>query len=158
VIATGFKNEMPARKERLMMEATQIAERPTRIEVVPVTVMEKPRFASETEEAEAQEAAPLFTQPTMELRPMSASVFDDDFFRSPSGVVEMAAGVEAAAPVVAVVAPGVPAVTPVVDYEYTVPTSTVPEPAAVKFGEMAPIEHDIHAELEIPAYMRRGNA
>ena len=101
VIATGFKQqEMPQRRERMLAEATLPTMRydvPIQPRVAPARPVE-PRFASEMEtvasvaptapapaqkreEAVAQEAgdAPL------ELIPVPASVFDDDFFRVSSG-------------------------------------------------------------------------
>jgi len=77
VIATGFKQEpllsVNERRERMLYEpvAPQVAE----IGRAPRT-SETPRFASE----EDDEVAPPLSED--ELRPVPASVFDDDFFRS----------------------------------------------------------------------------
>jgi len=156
VIATGFRQEMPARKERLMMEATQPAERPARIEVVPVSAppeVVKPRFASE--EAEQGSSASLFSQPQQtELRPVSASVFDDDFFRSPAGVQQELPSAEAAIS------------TADEEEQYVASTSSLAEPTwpeakqktgpALRNRETPLLQHEVQDELEIPAYLRRG--
>jgi cell division protein FtsZ len=92
VIATGFKQqEMPQRRERMLAEATL----PTmRYDVpiqsrVPVSRPESPRFASEPAPVpptvspveKSQPAAPGTVGPP-ELIPVPASVFDDDFFKA----------------------------------------------------------------------------
>jgi cell division protein FtsZ len=93
VIATGFKQqEMPQRRERMLAEATL----PTmRYDVpiqprVPVSRPDAPRFASEPapeppiapviERKEPVEEVEPFILP--ELIPVPASVFDDDFFKA----------------------------------------------------------------------------
>jgi cell division protein FtsZ len=124
VIATGFRQEMPQRRERMMSEATLPTIRrdpppPPRISQRPAV----PRFASE-ERAEftrqheeepllnpgfpqaenSHEYARIFlhdepsveapkiveaqaSNPSAELLPVPASVFDDDFFRRPPGAL-----------------------------------------------------------------------
>jgi cell division protein FtsZ len=92
VIATGFKQqEMPQRRERMLAEATL----PTMRYDVPIQPRVStpraatPRFASEMEfegapvEAPAVEAQRVETRSSPELIPVPASVFDDDFFHSP---------------------------------------------------------------------------
>lgn len=100
VIATGFKQEMPERRERMLNETTM----PTmRYDSVPIKPREPARpapRAEEVEEAVAAEvvrtpmvvAAPVIAaapiavaapEPSAELVPVPASVFDDDFFRVP---------------------------------------------------------------------------
>jgi cell division protein FtsZ len=103
VIATGFKQqEMPQRRERMLAEATL----PTARFDVPIQPrVVTPRFASEAE-AEPVAAAALVTEaapvveakaPVVEVKaaeervetpqelvPVPASVFDDDFFRAAS--------------------------------------------------------------------------
>jgi len=125
VIATGFRQEMPQRRERMMSEATLPTIRrdpppPPRISQRPAV----PRFASEeraefTREHEQEPVSasvpptenpheyariflhdepavevpkiveasetPAATEPPVELLPVPASVFDDDFFRRPPG-------------------------------------------------------------------------
>ena len=103
VIATGFKQqEMPQRRERMLAEATL----PTLRYEVPIQPRatngreSAPRFASEVEPEVVRAAAlpaaegrEMFTETEevaqMELRPVPASVFDDDFFRSSAHGVEI---------------------------------------------------------------------
>jgi len=94
VIATGFKQqEMPQRRERMLAEATL----PTVRYDVPIQPrVVSSRFASEMEPeavgfAHEVEAPAAMVEPVAppELIPVPASVFDDDFFRSASPRVEM---------------------------------------------------------------------
>jgi cell division protein FtsZ len=171
VIATGFRQEMPARKERLMVEATQPATRPARIEVVPVAaveapVAEKPRFASEMESSEEETAELLAASSTPvappELLPVSASVFDDDFFSSPSGVA-MEETV-ASGPMHEPQMDGIEMELEAADSQYISSSSSIEEPTTYKDGPALrnrctpPMQHEEHDELEIPAFLRRGGA
>lgn len=70
VIATGFKQEMPQRRERMLNEALEPS---TRYDARPPAM---PRFASETP------AAPKMEIPIAQRPEPSSSVFDDDFFRT----------------------------------------------------------------------------
>ncbi len=96
VIATGFKQqEMPQRRERMLAEATL----PTVRFDVPIRVTTSrpsPRFASEAETAPMDAThvegngrpASAGNGASPELIPVKASVFDDDFFRA-SGLEEV---------------------------------------------------------------------
>ena len=96
VIATGFKQqEMPERRERMLAEATL----PTMRYDVPIQPRvtnpraSAPRFASEAE-PQPQVAMPPAAQAAVpsemsELVPVPASVFDDDFFRTSAHGVEI---------------------------------------------------------------------
>jgi len=181
VIATGFRSEMPARKERLMMEATQPAERLTRtprseaasqsatpiqvlpfaapVEEAPASPVQaapsKPRFASEVESSQLETAELLATSaptnPQPELRPVSASVFDDDFFRSRTSaepeLVATAVQIEAAQMQQAPHPSEYVAAATIA--EPTWPVITPPAPASQSAPEN---------ELDIPAFLRRGGA
>jgi cell division protein FtsZ len=102
VIATGFKQqEMPQRRERMLAEATL----PTLRYEVPIQPRvtngreSAARFASEVEPEVLRSALPMAEAremfvdadevTPMELRPVPASVFDDDFFRSAAHGVEI---------------------------------------------------------------------
>jgi cell division protein FtsZ len=162
VIATGFKQqEMPQRRERMLSESTL----PTMRYDVPiqprvVTPRPSPRFASEPEPettnvttGESKEKA------SPELIPVKASVFDDDFFQaSPLGketVPDESGSQERFKEPTHVSAPlhvqleGVPSAAEEV---------SVTEPAvrAPSFGGAAP-EMAEPDELDIPAFLRRGN-
>ncbi|QEE29959.1 cell division protein FtsZ [Terriglobus albidus] len=138
VIATGFKQEMPQRRERMLQEAMEPA---VRYDARPSAM---PRFASETPVMQKVEIP-------IAQRPESPSVFEDEFFLTgrerresaappPQQWVEttpeVAAPVEQPAPVAA--APVVPE--PVATFAST-PSATVRQ------------EQD---ELDIPAFLRRG--
>src|SRR5271155_603436 len=103
VIATGFQQEMPQRRERMLAESTLPTVRfDVPIQPRVVTPRPSPRFASETEaepmstparevrerSADASPAAPP------ELIPVKASVFDDDFFRASTSRAELVPGAE----------------------------------------------------------------
>ncbi|HWW97345.1 MAG TPA: cell division protein FtsZ [Edaphobacter sp.] len=181
VIATGFKQqEMPQRRERMLAESTL----PTMRYDVPIqprvtTPRPTPRFASEPE-AEAmsasvfEEAAVLGKEKAAsgghgappELIPVKASVFDDDFFRASSAreeAVSNANGVEGGL------------------HERFRDATHFSAPARVKEEEIRgitedvfPVEASVRApfvggvvaaaldqaepdELDIPAFLRRGN-
>ena len=165
VIATGFKQqEMPQRRERMLAEATL----PTMRYEVPIQprVAQRssaPRFASEVEPAapamETREGAAVEADAPTELRPVPASVFDDDFFRTAHD------------------AKPAPGPLPQRFRETTYPSAptrvqqeetwgaAVERPVAVEpvhaasFGGAvaAPVEQTEPDELDIPAFLRRGN-
>jgi cell division protein FtsZ len=102
VIATGFKQqEMPQRRERMLAESTLPTMRYD-VPIQPRVVTPRPsaRFASEPDESkghsmdEKKEKAPS-AEPSAEpgappeLIPVKASVFDDDFFQSTAASGEM---------------------------------------------------------------------
>ncbi len=171
VIATGFKQqEMPQRRERMLAESTL----PTMRYDVPiqprvVTPRPTPRFASEPElelssspviegkektASGGHDAAP-------ELVPVRASVFDDDFFRTSSTRDEMVfegirmeGGLHERGPI--------SGTGRVKDEEVRILTEDVfPVEAAarVPFGGTpeAAVNHAEPDELDIPAFLRRGN-
>ncbi|MBB5317788.1 cell division protein FtsZ [Tunturibacter empetritectus] len=177
VIATGFKQqEMPQRRERMLAEATLPTMRYD-VPIQPRVVSPRPagtRFASEMEPAK-ETARPVHehevkepvvkmeTGASAELVPVPASVFDDDFFRAPAARGERAAEVNRVE---------VGHVERARDTHFSAPVrvqqedvrsvtgdageSSVRIPA---FGSAAvaaadPAEPD---ELDIPAFLRRGN-
>src|SRR5271155_5254871 len=113
VIATGFKQqEMPQRRERMLAEATLPTMRYD-VPIQPRVVTPRPatmRFASEMASEPAKEVAQpvhdadevkepiakMESNATVELVPVPASVFDDDFFRAPGVLGEKAAEAERA--------------------------------------------------------------
>jgi cell division protein FtsZ len=176
VIATGFKQqEMPQRRERMLAEATLPTVRYD-VPIQPRVVSSRPaasRFASEMESEpmhrfvetnEVKEPAVVDPVPQAELIPVPASVFDDDFFR-------------AALPREA------PPEIDLMENELTdrrenshFSTQTRVQPQDVRgFGEevsggeasvrtapfggavTAPVDHAVPDELDIPAFLRRGN-
>ncbi|WP_158943038.1 cell division protein FtsZ [Granulicella sp. S190] len=105
VIATGFKQqEMPQRRERMLAEATLPTMRYD-VPIQPRVVTPRAgttRFASEMETrpeaAKPERESHEIKEPVVkreggsaELIPVPASVFDDDFFRTPAGRAERAA-------------------------------------------------------------------
>jgi cell division protein FtsZ len=179
VIATGFKQqEMPARRERMLAEATL----PTvRYEMpveprIPVSRPTTPRFLSEEmERTEPAVAAPQqrVAEPQMESRrdgaadhpavaanpelvPVPASVFDDDFFRTSPQRTVASPGIEQPVRVeagihgttFAVAQDNPPSSNPGVDAGVRSPF------AAATVIQPDPSEPD---ELDIPAFLRRGN-
>jgi cell division protein FtsZ len=163
VIATGFKQqEMPQRRERMLAESTLPTMRYD-VPIQPRVVMPRPspRFASETEaepmstpagegrdkSASAGPGAPP------ELVPVKASVFDDDFFRASTSRAELVPGAEplhSSAPV------------RVQQEEISSVTEEVfPLEASVRVpsfgGGSAAVAHPEPDELDIPAFLRRGN-
>jgi cell division protein FtsZ len=107
VIATGFKHqEMPQRRERMLAEATLPTVRYD-VPIQPRVVSSRPaasRFASEMEpeavgfghDGNHVEAPTAMVEPVAqpELIPVPASVFDDDFFRPASARVEPPAEID----------------------------------------------------------------
>ncbi len=162
VIATGFKQqEMPQRRERMLSESTL----PTMRYDVPiqprvVTPRPSPRFASEPEpETTNTTAGEPKEKASPELIPVKASVFDDDFFQASSlgkETMPVESGSQerfkepthVSAPL-HVQKEGVPSAAEEV---------TVAEPVvrAPSFGGAAP-EMAEPDELDIPAFLRRGN-
>jgi cell division protein FtsZ len=171
VIATGFKQqEMPQRRERMLAESTL----PTMRYDVPiqprvVTPRPAPRFASEPElevlstpVVEGKEkAANAGHDAAPELIPVKASVFDDDFFRTRSTrdeVVPAGNGMEAGLPERCQVSDTGRAK----DEEVHILTEEVfPVEAAVRApfggGTVSAVGHAEPDELDIPAFLRRGN-
>jgi len=161
VIATGFKQqEMPQRRERMLAESTLPTVRyDVPIQARVVTPRPSPRFASEAEQTSAATGAPP------ELIPVKASVFDDDFFKASSLRAEMkieADGVEGepqrfkepthfstSARVQPEDIRGLTEEVPVVESSVRMPS----------FGGAAMVagEHAVPDELDIPAFLRRGN-
>jgi cell division protein FtsZ len=175
VIATGFKQQqMPQRRERMLSEATL----PTMRVDVPI----QPRVSAERVEASRPEPPRFASEPApeppvvpvkevneqgrsggeraqSELIPVPASIFDDDFFRHPAPIADA----EADRP-----EPQLPA-------RFREPTH-FSEPVRVqqediRMGTDAPVAADALArgssfgaadraepdELDIPAFLRRGN-
>jgi cell division protein FtsZ len=171
VIATGFKQqEMPQRRERMLAEATlptmrydvPIAPRVTNAraaapkfasEVVPEPVVAAAPVA-EVEAAPVVETKTMEAKPSPELVPVAASVFDDDFFKSRTAreeVTEPTMPERYREPAHV----GVAAYVHQEDNRSTVePSGRVPA-----FGGPVAVATD-HAEpdeLDIPAFLRRGN-
>jgi cell division protein FtsZ len=160
VIATGFKQqEMPQRRERMLAEATL----PTVRYDVPiqprVSPRPTPRFASETE---GETSAPVVEHkeksPSVgaspELIPVKASVFDDDFFQHGNRTTAMSFDEEAS---------HFSATEHVQREEFFTVAEEVSAPeAAVRVssfggGVQAVADHSAPDELDIPAFLRRGN-
>jgi cell division protein FtsZ len=186
VIATGFKQqEMPQRRERMLAEATLPTVRydvPIQPRVVTPRAATS-RFASEAEEETVAAAAPVmgtdapvveaktpvaevkaaveerFEAP-QELVPVPASVFDDDFFRAPtprSGVVQEVGSRDS----------GV-----IEGNHYTSPVRVQQEDVRNVLADLPVVDSRVSAfggtavavpvqaepdELDIPAFLRRGN-
>jgi cell division protein FtsZ len=175
VIATGFKQqEMPQRRERMLAEATLPTMRYD-VPIQPRVVTPRPatmRFASEMEAEPVREvalpvreadvvkepAAQMESSAQVELVPVPASVFDDDFFRAPAVRGEKAA--EVARPEIGQLdrATHFSAQMRVQQEDNRSVTDEVGDsPARVPaFGStaVAAAEPD---ELDIPAFLRRGN-
>jgi cell division protein FtsZ len=176
VIATGFKQqEMPQRRERMLAEATL----PTvRYDVpiqarIPLSRSVSPRFASEVEapalnqaafdtSAAAEESAlPAGTEAAAalpELVPVPASVFDDAFFRNSPSLDEVDGSREGA-------------YSERIGEANRVSVSTGAQADALHAAESeasgavvrgpslggVPMEEAESDELDIPAFLRRGN-
>jgi cell division protein FtsZ len=175
VIATGFKQqEMPQRRERMLAESTL----PTMRYDVPiqprVVTRPSPRFASEQQETEPvnspiveakeKKAASHGHGAPPELVPVKASVFDDDFFRSASRG-EMASE-EAGLPQrfrEPHVSAHLSASARVQEEEiHSVTEEVFPMEASVRApfggGTVATVAGEaVPDELDIPAFLRRGN-
>ncbi|HEY6413347.1 MAG TPA: cell division protein FtsZ [Edaphobacter sp.] len=179
VIATGFKQqEMPQRRERMLAEATL----PTMRYDVPIaprvtnTRTAAPRFASEAVPERVVAAAPTPTleekettpvagtraaeiKASPELVPVAASVFDDDFFKSDGSqeeAIETAMPERYREPAHVGVASHVHQ-----DDVRSAVERPVAEPSvrAPMFGGAVAVsvEHAEPDELDIPAFLRRGN-
>jgi len=173
VIATGFKQqEMPQRRERMLAESTL----PTMRYDVPIqprvtTARPSPRFASEPEAVsspgiEAKEkSASNGHGAAPELVPVKASVFDDDFFRAAATREEMvseANGMEGGLPERFREPIHFSAPTRAKDEEiHSVTEDVFPVEASVRVpfvgGAVAAMDHAQPDELDIPAFLRRGN-
>jgi cell division protein FtsZ len=168
VIATGFKQQdMPQRRERMLAEATL----PTMRYEVPIQPRvatpraSAPRFASEVEpeisSVETQETAAVEVSAPAELLPVKASVFDDDFFRASSHDNEPSAGT---LPQRFRETTHHPAPMRVQSEETWGAAMEMPvaAPEAIhttSFGGAvaAPVDQAEPDELDIPAFLRRGN-
>jgi cell division protein FtsZ len=170
VIATGFKQqEMPQRRERMLAESTL----PTMRYDVPIqprvaTPRPSPRFASEPEPASSiveekkERAASAGPGAPPELVPVKASVFDDDFFQASSAGGEMMSE-EGGLPERFRGPTHVSLPVRVQQEEIRSLTEEIsPVEASVRapsFGGAAMLAADLAApdELDIPAFLRRGN-
>jgi cell division protein FtsZ len=165
VIATGFKQqEMPQRRERMLAESTLPTMRYD-VPIQPRVVIPKPspRFASEQEAepaaAPASEKKEKAGGSSPELIPVKASVFDDDFFQAASlpgdsgseegGLPERFREPTHFSGPVRVQQEEVRSVTE----EVSVVETPVRTPA---FGGTV-ADHAVPDELDIPAFLRRGN-
>jgi cell division protein FtsZ len=178
VIATGFRQqEMPQRRERMLSEATLPTMRYD-VPIQPRVVTPRaagPKFASEVEAVSAApeiaETIPVVnaSAPPAELVPVPASVFDDDFFRTSARGVEIVGSADEVDSTVDALperyrehahfsAP------PRVQHEDV--RSMSAEPPVVELAERGssfggpvatPMERAEPDELDIPAFLRRGN-
>ncbi|HUY82166.1 MAG TPA: cell division protein FtsZ [Acidobacteriaceae bacterium] len=130
VIATGFKQEMPERRERMLNAALREPSMPPHVELPA-----RPRFASEEEEeAEAEQITVTYQEPVIE-----EPAYEPTFEASPEpGVSTLAENYAQAA------IPEPPAAVAVED--------TVPPPTILS----VPHEDENGENLDIPAFMRRG--
>ena len=168
VIATGFRQqEMPQRRERMLAESTL----PTMRYDVPiqprvVTPRPSPRFASEGEpgspssfaaDRKEKASAPAPDAPP-ELIPVKASVFDDDFFHASSEVelsVEEGISVEEEPTHISTSSRVQKEEVRNVTEEVFPLEATIRQPA---FGGAMTAATDAGPdELDIPAFLRRGN-
>ncbi len=184
VIATGFKQqEMPQRRERMLAEATLPTMRYD-VPIQPRVVTSRPaapRFASEAETTSAHEMekpvaqihahsdAPADTQPHAsalpELIPVPASVFDDDFFRAASAREERAREADGHGGMADRAKEQTHTSAPVRVQQELMRGSTedpsIAQPAVrvPSFGgsNSALQDHAEPDELDIPAFLRRGN-
>jgi cell division protein FtsZ len=176
VIATGFKQqEMPQRRERMLAESTLPTMRYD-VPIQPRVTMPRPspRFASEPE-AESMSSPVVEGKEKIasdghgaapELVPVRASVFDDDFFRASSARAEMISegnGREGGVPDRFRDASHFSAPVRVKEEEIRSITEDVfPPEAAVRVPFVAgtvaaAVDHPESDELDIPAFLRRGN-
>ena len=161
VIATGFKQEMPQRRERMLAESTLPTVRfDVPIQPRVVTPRPSPRFASETEAEPMsapvggkEKAANVGPSAPPELIPVPASVFEDDFFRASTSRTETISEVELT--------------------HFSVSARVQDEEMHSKMEDVFPLETPARApsygsaepaanhaepdELDIPAFLRRGN-
>jgi cell division protein FtsZ len=163
VIATGFKQqEMPQRRERMLAESTLPTMRyDPPIQPRVTTPRSSPRFASEMEalngEIKENETREKTTSAghsaPPELIPVKASVFDDDFFQA-SSRGEIISGESRPTQFSAVARVQVEEVSNVTEEVF-------PAEASVRVpsfgGGVAAVNHAEPDELDIPAFLRRGN-
>jgi cell division protein FtsZ len=174
VIATGFRQqeEMPLRRERMLAEAmlpTMRYDGPVQPKVTPRPA--PARFASEIE-AEIVSSIPvaevsrpvIAIQSQPELIPVPASVFDDDFFKGSAARAEAAALAAMKADTVETGFSAHISSVPRVQQEDVRPPAA--EMPAADFGARtssfsgaatAQTDHAEPDELDIPAFLRRGN-
>lgn len=140
VIATGFKQEMPQRRERMLQEAMEPA---VRYDARPSAM---PRFASETPVMQKVEIP-------IAQRPESPSVFEDEFFltgrdRRDSAAPPPQQWVETT--------PEVAAPAPIEQPQPVAAAPAVPEPVATFASTPSATVRQEQDELDIPAFLRRG--
>jgi cell division protein FtsZ len=182
VIATGFKQEMPGRRERMLAEATLPTVRidPYITPRVSNSRAAMPDFANEghsqpdTQQPDTQQqprqsrqreaSAPESREP-VKPSTASSSVFDDEFFRPLAGQASpeprYSQPQAQVPPAQARLVPEEPVASPTPIQYAQPPESTDPEqgafanPHAAPFGDQRQQEMD---ELDIPAFLRRGNS
>ncbi|MHB1020806.1 MAG: cell division protein FtsZ [Acidobacteriaceae bacterium] len=184
VIATGFKQEIPGRRERMLAEATLPTVRidPYITPRISSSRAAAPRFASEVtseapaavpQEPEFHSAPSVYEEQAAESRPDTrpvqgqSSVFDDEFFRPrsmpgapPAQESRYREPEERVAPSRAQFVPEDSAAATPIQYAQ-VSESVEPvqqayaNPHAALFGDQSPQDVD---ELDIPAFLRRGNS
>lgn len=141
VIATGFKQEMPQRRERMLNEALEPA---IRYDARPSTT---PRFASET-----TSAAPKMEIPIVQ-KPETPSVFEDEFFltgRERREAAPLPQQWVETTPSMQQEEPQQPMQEPIVA------TSAPEETANIFHTQPAAPSRQEQDELDIPAFLRRG--
>jgi cell division protein FtsZ len=156
VIATGFKQqEMPQRRERMLAESTLPTMRYD-VPIQPRVVTPRPssRFASEPElEVASSSLSEVKEKPanaSPELIPVKASIFDDDFFQREERLAEReVTHVSASSHVKR-------------EEILSVTEEVFPVEASVRVpsyggGVTAAAETAVPDELDIPAFLRRGN-
>ena len=175
VIATGFKQqEMPQRRERMLAEATLPTVRYD-VPIQPRVVSSRPaasRFASEMEpeagfghDGSHVEGPTAMVEPVAspELIPVPASVFDDDFFRSASSRVEAPAEIDRRENGFPQGARESTHFSSTVRSQHEAVRGVVEEVSAGDRGQaldgsaVAATNHAEPDELDIPAFLRRGN-
>lgn len=141
VIATGFKQEMPQRRERMLQEAMEPA---VRYDARPSAM---PRFASETPVMQKVEIP-------IAQRPESPSVFEDEFFLTGRERRESAAPPPPQQWVETTPEVAMPA--PVEQPQPIAAAPIVPEPVATFASTPSATVRQEQDELDIPAFLRRG--
>jgi len=154
VIATGFKQqEMPERRERMLSEAslpTVTYHVPVQTRAAAAAPLYLPEVAPAVTEKVIEARKVPIVAPEPELVPVPASVFDDEFFKSPAArpvnphVVEDSSRVAPAH------------LSEILSVQHE---STVSDGVRVSFGSAAAAqaENAEADELDIPAFLRRGN-
>ncbi len=180
VIATGFKQEMPQRRERMLAEAmlptlrydvpglnVPIRPRADAVRAVEPAkqVVEQPVPERAVEAAAVVSATPVAPVVPVELVPVPASVFDDDFFKAP--VPRFADTPKAEVAAVAQES-GVRHLSGISDVQQVLgnmgpldaPVAPDPLVRAGTFTSSAAVETERAEpdELDIPAFLRRGNS